>query len=161
MNEAKTDLKLVEIFTMQDGYNWPIDQVMEEANAIAARQGEMYGFTVGEVKLAKDQPPQGDGFKLYRFEVYGTGESPFYPEHLSNREDTTGPVSEGFEPASAPFEQDVDASDQITVSMLRDMLNRLPSELNDYAVKYDGACGRIYKRDFTVIPGQKAISING
>jgi len=60
-----------------------------------------------------------------------------------------------------PFENDPDCGKQITVKILKEMLDKLPSEFDDYEVKYDSALGRICKGEFTIYKESKEISING
>jgi hypothetical protein len=57
-----------------------------------------------------------------------------------------------------PFAKDTDAWEQVTVGMLKKMLEKLP---DDYQIKYDSACGHINKGDFTIYHDDKTISING
>lgn len=60
-----------------------------------------------------------------------------------------------------PFKNDSEKWEQITVKMLIEMLKSLPAEYGEFKVKYDSACGGISKRDFTIYPKDKEISING
>lgn len=57
-----------------------------------------------------------------------------------------------------PYENDKDRYKQLTVGMLREMLQNLP---DDYEIKYDSAFGHIHKGDFLIYHDDKTISING
>lgn len=57
-----------------------------------------------------------------------------------------------------PFYRDKDASEQLNVGMLLEILQKLPK---DYLVSYDSALGHVRKGDFTIYHDEKKISING
>lgn len=60
-----------------------------------------------------------------------------------------------------PFKKDKDKNKQITVRMLKDMLEKISPECDNYEVRFDSACGSILKGDFYIYHNQEKISLNG
>ena len=60
-----------------------------------------------------------------------------------------------------PYQDDLDRDEYLTVSMLREILKKLPSECDDYIISYDSALGSVHKGDFSIYHEDRSISING
>lgn len=56
-----------------------------------------------------------------------------------------------------PFLTTKDSNEELTVKMLKEMLNFIPDH---YLVRYDSALGHVRKGDFTVYEDKEIVSIN-
>jgi len=61
-------------------------------------------------------------------------------------------------PEECPYENDKDAHKEVTVEMMIEMLQKVPSH---YLVSFDSACGHVSKGGFRVMDWKEAVSING
>jgi hypothetical protein len=63
--------KKLDIFSLRDKFELPLERINEEAQASAIRRAEVMGWSEVEVR-ASDKPVISEGeFKCYSFEIWG------------------------------------------------------------------------------------------
>jgi hypothetical protein len=85
--------KLLQIFTFSDNFGWSIPEIQEEAFNAATRRAEAMEWSDIRIKLISTNPELDGDVRIYRFEIWGVGESVLDPSDI---QDSTKENSESF-----------------------------------------------------------------